>query len=73
MHPNVSRAMISFFVLKGNNYSEQQREMFEQKYLPEFYTLYKSLNDGTIKENVSHLLMVELIDGEFKLHHFKYQ
>ena len=62
------RPILSFYVLKEKNFSDELKDEFEQKCLPEFYRLYKELlNDHVLAQNTK-MMLVEFFDGKLKLH-----
>ena len=62
--------MISFYRLKDCEYSDELKAEFEDKYLPEFYRLHKTLEDIGDGNRV-HLMLVELTEHKLKLHEIK--
>ena len=72
MHPKRKEQMISFYVLKVNDYTDGQRKLFESEYLPEFYKLYESMRFSNENISITHMLLVELVDKKFIIHKMSY-
>ena len=68
MHSGYKSPILSFYVIGKNNFCDELRVEFEQKYLPEFYKLYQTMlkDDGLIIN--TKLMLVEYVNNELKLH-----
>lgn len=68
IHPREKQILLSFFVLKETQYTDELRKEFESKYLLEFYKLYKEMLDNTTLNEKAILMLVELVDDKLKSH-----
>ncbi len=61
--------ILSFYVLKENEYPNELKEEFEERYLPQFYEFYmRNLNDTSLLTKQRIFMCIELIDGKLALH-----
>lgn len=60
--------ILSFYVIKSDEFSEALREEFETKYLCRFYTLYLNQMKSNSLTNDTRLMLMEIVDGKLILH-----
>lgn len=60
--------IIGFYVLRNNMFSIEMKKEFSQKYLPEFYNLYQEMQNVKGMQEITKLILVELLDGKLILH-----
>lgn len=70
MQPKDSRPILSFYVLNDRFFNSQLQEEVVHKYLPEYYRFYQTQLAGSIIDD-KNLMLVELIDGQLRLHKIK--
>lgn len=66
-------AMLSFFVVKSNEFNYDLQKEYESKFLPQYLQLYKSLVSDEPHNSVTTVMLVELVDKVLKLHTFKFR
>ena len=59
---------LNFYIIKKSEYSDELRQKFIAKYLPEVYCLYKTCLDDKSVIRKEIILMIELLQGEFFIH-----
>lgn len=61
-------SLLNFFKLKEDEYSQELKKVFDEKFLPEFYDYYwENLHNQSILVG-SKLLLIELLNGKLKKH-----
>ena len=69
MRTNKISPILSFYVLKEQNYSPELRTQYEKEFLPEHLRMYKELTkDPEAKKIDDKMMLVTLKDGKFKLY-----
>ena len=69
MRTNDKSAILSFYVLKEENYSPELRTQYEKEFLPEHLKMYKELTkDPGAKKVDDKIMLVTLKDGKFNLY-----
>ena len=69
MRTNDKSAILSFYVLKEENYSPELRTQYEKEFLPEHLRMYKELTkDPEAKKIDDKMMLVTLKDGKFNLY-----
>ena len=69
MRTNQRDPLLSFYVLKEQNYSPELRAQYEKELLPEYLRMYKELTkDPEAKKIDDKMMLVTLKDGKFKLY-----
>ena len=64
---------LRFYVMKDSQITTELREQFEQKCLPTVYQFYcQRVNDESLILD-TRFILVELLDGAFKIHEGKYR
>ncbi len=70
MQPRDPRPILCFYVLNDRVFNSNLQNEVVQKFLPEYYRFYQMQLEGDIIEG-KNLMLVELIDGQLKLHRIK--
>lgn len=66
---NYENPILSFYVLKEQNYSPELRAQYEKEFLPEHLRMYKELTkDHEAKKIDDKIMLVTLKDGKFNLY-----
>lgn len=69
MRTNDKNAILSFYVLKEQNYSPELKKQYEKEFLPEYLRMYKELTkDPEAKKIDDKMMLVTLKDGKFNLY-----
>ena len=69
MYTNQARPILSFYVLKEENYSPELRTQYEKEFLPEHLRMYKELTKNPEAKKIDDkIMLVTLKDGKFNLY-----
>ena len=69
---NKTNPFLSFFVIRPKDgYTDDLRREFEEKYILEFYRFYLEMTNIKQATGKTKLMLVELLDGQLKLHKVK--
>ena len=72
-HVGVTKAMLSFYVIKQKDYGLSQIQRFEEECLPRFYDFYNKIIKSNDIFGACYIMLAELLDGNLNFYTTKNQ
>lgn len=71
MSENYPEPLLSFYVVKEKDFDNLLKKQYEDKFLPEYYRLYKEMTNVKQPAGIEKIMLVELVDGNLLIHESK--